>query len=225
VLIVLIGSVAPCHPTIVTALLPDPHPSQPRNRAMYQDGDVVQSVELLLDDGLDAAIRAQWQALAEAGLPSQARHTGPSNRPHVTLAVTTRTWSEPIERRLPAAAAAGLTLRVRLGGLIVFGAGPRHVLARLIVPSSGLLTLQAAIHDVIVEVPGAVAHSAPGEWTPHVTLARNMADLQFPGALAVLAGASPSAPSVREPSGAGVAVRRWDGVTRREWLIAGSTGE
>ncbi|HEX2810439.1 MAG TPA: 2'-5' RNA ligase family protein [Kineosporiaceae bacterium] len=179
---------------------------------------MVQSVELLLDDELDAAVRAQWQALADAGLPSQARHTGSSNRPHVTLAVTATTWPEPVEARLSDAAASGLPLRVRLGGLIVFGHGPRHVLARLIVPSSGLLALHAAICDVVADAPGGVAHTGPGEWTPHVTLARQLTVRQFPTALASLAG---PAARPREPEGVAVAVRRWDGVARREWLIAG----
>jgi hypothetical protein len=182
-----------------------------------QDGDVVQSVELLLDDDLDAAVRAQWQALADAGLPSQARHTAASNRPHVSLAVTALSWPEPVEARLPDAAAA-VPLPVRLGGLIVFGPGPRHVLARLIVPSFGLLALHATVASALAEASVGVAHTAPGEWTPHVTLARHLPDHLFPTALAALAGPA----RTREPDGAGVAVRRWDGVAKREWLIAGA---
>ena len=37
---------------------------------------MVQSIELLLDDDGDAALRASWAALADAGLPSLADHTG-----------------------------------------------------------------------------------------------------------------------------------------------------
>ena len=47
---------------------------------------MTQSVELLLDEGLDALVRSDWDALAVAGLPSQGRHRSASNRPHVTLA-------------------------------------------------------------------------------------------------------------------------------------------
>ena len=43
------------------------------------------SLELLVDDALDGIIRAQWQTLADAGLPSRARVAAPTNRPHVTL--------------------------------------------------------------------------------------------------------------------------------------------
>ena len=49
-------------------------------------GDVTQSVELLLDEAADAAIRAQWDLLGDAGLPT-ARRTAPSphHAPHITL--------------------------------------------------------------------------------------------------------------------------------------------
>ncbi len=48
--------------------------------------DIV-SLELVFDDESDAAIRGEWDALVAADLPSQARHTGESNRPHITLLV------------------------------------------------------------------------------------------------------------------------------------------
>ena len=46
---------------------------------------MVQSVELLLEPEAERGVVRVWEALLEAGLPSQARHTAPSNRPHVTL--------------------------------------------------------------------------------------------------------------------------------------------
>ena len=48
------------------------------------------SVEILLDPVSEAAVRAQWMRLVEAGLPSAGRQTAPSNRPHITLAVRER---------------------------------------------------------------------------------------------------------------------------------------
>mgnify|MGYP000157915916 CR=1 FL=1 len=48
---------------------------------------MVQSAELLLDSGLDTAVRREWAALSDAGLPSQNRHRGESNRPHITVSV------------------------------------------------------------------------------------------------------------------------------------------
>jgi hypothetical protein len=43
------------------------------------------SIELLFDDATEAAVRRDWTALAQAGLPSQGQHRSPTNRPHVTL--------------------------------------------------------------------------------------------------------------------------------------------
>ena len=43
------------------------------------------SLEVLLDDHGEAAVRSIWQALEDAGLPSQVRVKSPTNRPHVTL--------------------------------------------------------------------------------------------------------------------------------------------
>jgi len=48
------------------------------------------SIELLLDSHSDAAIRAAWQALADAGLPSQVDVTSSTNRPHITLLAAER---------------------------------------------------------------------------------------------------------------------------------------
>lgn len=166
----------------------------------------VQSVELLLDDESDAAFRAQWTALAEAGLPSQAHHTGASNRPHVTLGVA-REVSEESEAAL-AALAGAVPLRVSLGGLLLLG-DVRGVLARLVVPSAELLDLQARVHAALGDT---VAHTAPGRWTPHVTLARRLDDDELSRAVTVLQRGV-------EVEATAVALRRWDGAAKQEWRL------
>ena len=98
-------------------------------------------------------------AVAVAGLPSQARHTGASNRPHITLALTD-TITDDVERRL-ADAASRLPIPVALGALLIFGAR-RFVLARLVVPSAGLLDLQAGVLRSL----DAIARSARDLRTP-----------------------------------------------------------
>jgi 2'-5' RNA ligase len=170
---------------------------------------VVQSVELTLDDAGDAAVRREWRRLAEAGVPSQARHTAPSNRPHVTLAALA-TIDPSCEPALQGAVEEMLPLEVRLGALAVFG-GNQFVLARLVVPTSTLLELHARVATVVGTPTG--TNLSRGRWTPHITLARRVSGHQLPRTLAVLGAAEYDVQCV--------AVRRWDGDARREWVVAG----
>lgn len=170
---------------------------------------MTQSVELLLDDPSEVAVRAQWAALAAAGLPHLGRNTAASNRPHVTMAA--RRAIEPARETALAAAVATLPLPVRVGAVACFGRGP-FVLVRLVVASRELLDLQAAVSNVLGADPATDHHFAPGRWTPHVTLARRLAADQVGAALAALDG-------VAELDGSAVACRRWDGDARREWRV------
>jgi len=172
-------------------------------------------VELLLAPGLDAVVRGQWDLLAHAGLPSQARHTGPTNAPHVTLAVA-EAFADDVERALPAAVAT-LPLPVRLGGLVVFGAPRRRVLARLVVPGRDLLDLHAAVWAAVARCPGVSEFSRPGHWTPHVTLARGLDDAGVAAALTALA-------TVAASDGTATTARRWDPHARRAWEIGAGGG-
>lgn len=180
---------------------------------------MVQSVELLLDEESEASVRGRWRALAAAGLPSQARHAGASNAPHVTLAVATSLPGE-VEAALPALVG-GLPLPVRIGSPILFGRR-RHVLALLVVPSAELLALQAAVAEALDGCAGTSELLQPGRWTPHVTLARNLRTDHVGEALEALR--TPGEPL--EGDGQVVAARRWDGDRRVAWPLSppGSPG-
>lgn len=142
---------------------------------------MVQSIELLFDEETESVLRAAWDTLAEADLPSLATHVGDSNRPHVTVAVA----EEGLETGLDAvrAVVAGWDLRgaglaAVVGAPLLFG-GHRHrwVLTRQVVPSRPLLTLHAAVHRALAEhAPDAevVEQTRPDGWTPHVSLARRV---------------------------------------------------
>ncbi|MGN6744332.1 MAG: 2'-5' RNA ligase family protein, partial [Amnibacterium sp.] len=142
---------------------------------------MVQSVELLLDPDAERRIRAEWAALADAGLPSLASHRGESNRPHCTVAVA-QDGLEPAADGLRAVFRgwhlAERGLPVVVGPPVLFG-GSRGswVLARLVVPARPLITLHSAVHRPIeAAAPDAevVDLTRPAAWTPHVTLARRM---------------------------------------------------
>jgi 2'-5' RNA ligase len=155
---------------------------------------MVQSIELLLDDETDGALRASWSALADAGLPSLASHSGASNRPHVTVAVTEEGGFESAEAALRAVfegwSIARDGLVAVIGAPVLFG-GHKHrfVVARQIVPSRPLLTMHSAVHRALQQhAPDAVVveQTAPDSWTPHVTLASRMPDDRLGDALAAV---------------------------------------
>ncbi|KAA1380161.1 2'-5' RNA ligase family protein [Aeromicrobium fastidiosum] len=166
---------------------------------------MVQSVELVLDEGLDARVREEWAALRDAGLPSQARHTGASNAPHVTVGVADLVDAEG------EAALAGIDYGpdspLRLGGLLVFG-GRTSVLSRAVVPTAGLIATHLAVQAALDGAPGRPDTTRPGAWTPHVTLARRLDPDQLAAALSVLADRP------RELVGTIRGARRWDGDAR-----------
>lgn len=177
---------------------------------------MVQSVELLLDDDAVALIVREWRLLADAGLPSQARHSGASNRPHVTVAVA-QSFSAEVERRLAdlvadSQRAGRFPVALRLGGLVLFG-GPRAVLARAVVPTAALLDFHARAHEALAGSPGIPPHLFPGRYTPHVTLGMRMRADQ------VASAAAHVLPVCEDIDTEITGVRRWDGDAKREWTI------
>jgi hypothetical protein len=174
------------------------------------------SVEALLDPASDAAVRAEWEALLRAGLSSQVRHRGSSNAPHVTLSGAPRIPSEVEGMLGPAIEASGgrPPLPVRLGPLVVLGSR-RPVLARLVLPTSDLLRLQADVAQVMAACDDVPSTLVPGHWVPHVTLGRGLQLEAIGSALAILdALGHPGARDAELRS-----VRRWDPDARRVWEL------
>jgi hypothetical protein len=143
------------------------------------------SLELLLDPATEAQIRAEWQALADAGLSSLAAHTSPSNRPHITLLVRA---SIPPMTRDQLSSVVTLPMPLMLGDPVLFGSGDRRVLARSVVPSLALLDLHGLLHTMVGEDDGETeaAFTRPRLWTPHIALARRLRLDTLPQALRIL---------------------------------------
>ncbi|QGG42886.1 2'-5' RNA ligase family protein [Aeromicrobium yanjiei] len=175
---------------------------------------MVQSVEIVLDEGLDGLVREEWAALLDAGLPSQARHTGESNAPHITLGLASAV-TPAVEQALHGLAAPR-DMAIRLGGWLVFS-GRRHVLARAVVPSAELLSLHAQVAQAMKGLPDQPSTTAPGRWTPHVTLARRLAPEALALALEVLGGRP------RHLEGGLGSLRRWDGDARVTWHLGATS--
>ncbi|CAN5438972.1 2'-5' RNA ligase family protein [soil metagenome] len=170
------------------------------------------SVELLFDEKTDAALRLVWEVMAAAGLPSQVRVRSATNRPHVTVTVADRLAPDVDDGLV--GLADRLPLDCVVGAPLLFGAGP-HTLARLIVPSVELLSLQQQVYRICLPhmTPGPAPHAAPGRWTPHATLARRISAREVAEAFEVADVATADLP------GQFVALRRWDGDQRVEHVL------
>ncbi|NDZ93083.1 2'-5' RNA ligase family protein [Streptomyces sp. SID6673] len=193
---------------------------------------MVHSLELLLDEVSDQYIRDEWHTLDSAGLPNQSTIRSGTNRPHVTLAAAKHIAGSadaaltPVSLRLPFTAT--------IGAPILFAQGSRVTLARLVVPSTELLSIHAqtirlvADHLVADQLsdshpgdshpgetgPAMMPHSTPGRWTPHVTLARRLDPEQLTRAL----GALDTRATI---DGSFVGLRHWDGDAKTEHVLGG----
>lgn len=182
------------------------------------DSRPIRSLELVLDGEADDWIRRQWTSLAEAGLSSLGSHPSPSNRPHVTLLVRPGTGL-PLAG-LETFADLPLPLSIELGAPLLFGDGDRRVLVRSVVPTRALLDLHAAVHARALGGGEDPPHTTPGDWMPHVTLARRMRLDALPHALRLIEESAP--PGAAGTDAAVTGLRLWDSATSTVTTVAGS---
>ncbi|GGV44070.1 2'-5' RNA ligase family protein [Streptomyces griseoflavus] len=141
----------------------------------------MRTVELLLDEAADLVVREAWRRLADAGLPSQARHPSPTNSPHLTLAACPE-LTAPIRWEL-AEVAASLPLPARITGLVRFER-PTTVLAWSLELDSVLAGLHRRVWEAVASdsPPGSLSpFHEPGRWSPHITLGRTRRAGAFAG--------------------------------------------
>lgn len=179
--------------------------------------EVAHSIELLLDPAGDAGIRAGWRMLDDAGLPSQAHVSSPTNRPHVTLLAAQRI--SPDVDDVLRGLADRFPVPCTVGAMLVFG-GQRLTLARLIVPSAELLALHEQVYRLCLPyVTQPFAHCRPGHWTAHATLGRRFTTQQAGAAMAVINGTDSGHHADLATTAAGL--RRWDSDQRVDHLLIG----
>lgn len=170
---------------------------------------MVHSVELVFDPDTEATIRGIWDALRDAGIPSQA----PAARPHATLTVAERI--DPAVDAVLASLSDRFPMPCRIGAPLFFGRA-KAVLARLVVPTEALLELHAEVHRLCGPHthPAPMANALPDHWTAHVTLARRVVPDQMGRAITI-------AGRPAEIAGSIAGLRRWDGNAKREYPIPG----
>lgn len=168
---------------------------------------MVHSVELLLDPQSESAIRKIWDQLSGMGL----RSPRPDSRPHVTLVVSEHlplavdALLGPLCGRLPVGCVVGAPM--------LFGSASL-ILVRLVVPSAQLLEIHREAHRICAPhaTPRLADNSAPGRWTPHVTLARRVDPAE-------LARVMTNRRIGRDIDARVVGLRHWDGTRRLEHVI------
>lgn len=182
------------------------------------------SIELLFDADSEAVVRATWQALDDAGLPSQVRVKSPTNRPHITLLAAQRISPEVDD--VLGCLADRFPVPCEVGAPVVFGghhdpqrrsASATHTLARLIVPSAELLALQEEIYRLsLPHLTGEpFPHCRPGRWTAHVTLGRRLTAEQIGAAIQLINGTG------TDLLGEAAGLRRWDSDERIDRVLVG----
>jgi len=169
---------------------------------------MVHSVELVFDQDIEATVRNIWAGLTEAGIHGQT----PASRPHTTLTVAQRIDAE-VDASL-AALASRFPFPCRIGAPVLFGRS-NAVLTRLVLPTAELVDVHAEVHRLCLPhvYPGPMANAMPGQWTPHVTMARRVVADQLGQALRI-------AGTPQEIVGHVVGLRRWDGDAKREHPIS-----
>jgi hypothetical protein len=148
------------------------------------------AIELLPDEAGLEAVRRDWAALREAGLPSQLDHSGATNAPHLTL-LAAPSVAPVVER---AGETVPLPVEVRAAGLVLLG-GERVTVARALDVPDPLLAAVLELRAGVPELP----HQG---WLPHVTLARRVPRADVQRAVEVLGHADVVLRMVR--------LRRWD---------------
>jgi 2'-5' RNA ligase len=172
---------------------------------------MAQSVELTLDSAAEAALVAQWDRLAAAGIAKPKRPEPHGHHlPHITL-YAADAIPEGAESVLPEIVA-GVNLTVHIGALMIFG--PRKsesILVRHVAASVQLLELQQRVARACAADPA--GQFGQGRWSPHVTLARRVSSDHLGKAVSVLGSRGELDATIQR-------CRRWDGRRRIAWWLS-----
>ncbi|HEX5405061.1 MAG TPA: 2'-5' RNA ligase family protein [Pseudonocardiaceae bacterium] len=154
------------------------------------------SLECYFDGEAEAAVRALWQRLEQAGVPSPATGAG-HHRPHVSFALGSA---------IPAAARRDLAVdlaRLAMPRLWLYTLGTfptaENVLFLGAVTDAELLAVHVAVHDTLAgRVRDPWAYFLPGAWVPHCTLTREITPAQLTTAFADLHPVEPIRAKIAE---------------------------
>jgi 2'-5' RNA ligase len=138
---------------------------------------VALAVCLLFDRRSERAVRALWERLERAGVPSLRSHTHGQHMPHVSYAVL-RTW----DLAAVSAAVAGLgpmpPVELTFDGVGLFRRGRAWLLAGA---AAEFVTRQERVVEAVTETGAELhKHYRPGRWLPHCSVAPRASLAQLP---------------------------------------------
>jgi 2'-5' RNA ligase superfamily len=162
------------------------------------------ALELVPDASGDAAVRRDWKALRDAGLPSQLDHTGAANTPHLTVLAVPAIGAD-LEARALDLLGPLLPVEIRVSGLALLG-GDKVTVARL-------LDVPPALVRAVLDLRDEVAGERHLGWLPHVTLGRRIPRSEAHRAVEAL-GYDDVALTL-------TALRRWDPERQEARLLGG----
>jgi hypothetical protein len=124
-------------------------------------------------------IRGLWDEMAARGLPSQATYTHRLHQPHVSLSVAEHVPADETLRTVGTVPSE--PIRLRIEAVAVFPGGG---LVLACVANDRMLAEQDRVHRAIAPLAtDPWPHFAPGTWTPHITMGRDLRPEQLARAL------------------------------------------
>lgn len=144
---------------------------------------------MYFDGEAEAAVRALWKRLADAGLPSLATRTHRRHRPHVSLTVAKSLAQTDLSQLRAVLMAQQPTLKLYVLGTFP---GSEGALFLSVVVTAELLAFHTEVHAALAGQP--VEHwpyYQPGSWVPHCTLAEGLTNSEAGEAFGLLFGHEP----------------------------------
>jgi hypothetical protein len=133
------------------------------------------------DPETSAAVRALWQELTAAGLPSLETHTHRLHQPHVSLVV-----AEDLDVQAASAAVGVVPAKPIPCRASVAGFFPGGVMLLPLVASAALLDEQIRVSTALEGLAtGRWPHTQPGVWMPHMTCAYGITADQVDSAVTI----------------------------------------
>jgi 2'-5' RNA ligase superfamily len=143
---------------------------------------VALAVCLLFDRRSERAVRALWDRLEQASVPSLRSHTHGKHVPHVSYAVL-RSWDQAAVSAALAGLDGGAPVELRFDGIGLFRRGRTWLVAGV---SADFMARQQRVVDAVTATGAELhKHYVPGTWLPHCSLAPRATLAQLP----VVAGA------------------------------------